>query len=154
MTVKVHGDGGPDADWWIEVPDSYPDEVKQAAQSITDQVRTGLRGQPRTESIVAALERGRAQANRAAGKPTDKMRKALMARANELLLNRQDRLDLAENLLDVDCQSWSDLSFEQTARLLDAMEGYVLIRYLRIERHGLVENGAAPNPSAAPADPT
>lgn len=61
-----------------------------------------------------------------------KMRKALKY-AHDFGLDRDDRLSLAEVLLRRDVASWKDLSEDQLVRLLDALEGYALVRHLRQE---------------------
>lgn len=57
-------------------------------------------------------------------------RKKAFALADELGLSRADRIELAQTLLWRDLDSWQHLSDEQVGRLLDAMEGWVLISHL------------------------
>lgn len=59
---------------------------------------------------------------------------ALMARASELKLTRDERLELAEYLLRRDISSWKDLSDEQVLRLLDAFTGFELLLELIHQR--------------------
>jgi hypothetical protein len=56
--------------------------------------------------------------------------------AREIGLDRQDRIDLARMLLaDDDIDTWATISEEQERRLLDALEGFLLITHLLIERN-------------------
>ncbi len=55
--------------------------------------------------------------------------------AKQLRLSREDRLQLAEVLLWRDVPSWSALTDDEIARLLDAFEGYALIAHLLAERN-------------------
>lgn len=60
----------------------------------------------------------------------ERMRRKLWVLASELELSRDDRLELASYLLRRDILSWKHLEPEQIARLLDALEGYSLIKSL------------------------
>jgi hypothetical protein len=66
----------------------------------------------------------------------EKKRRKLYLMAREVGLDRQDRLDLAEKLLWRDIETWKDLSEPEIGRLLDAMEGFELIQFLRAESQG------------------
>lgn len=66
----------------------------------------------------------------------EKRRRKMYLLARELWLTREDRLDLAEKLLWRDVESWKDLSEPEINRMLDALEGFVLIQFLRAERFG------------------
>jgi hypothetical protein len=131
--LKVH-EADDHTGWWVEATKDEPEEVRQAAEAITRDVRSGLRGIPRTETLIQALERSRADAKRNAGEPTDRMRKAMFALAREIELTRQDRLDLAELVLERDVETWGDLSFDEASKLLTAMNGYLWVRHLRTRR--------------------
>jgi len=48
--------------------------------------------------------------------------------AKQLGMNRQDRLGFAEVLLWKDVPSWADLGDADITRLLDAFEGYALVK--------------------------
>lgn len=60
------------------------------------------------------------------------VRRLLFVRAGELGLNRDERIELANYLLrpHEDITSWAQLDAVQAHRLLDAMEGYVLVTNL------------------------
>lgn len=58
-------------------------------------------------------------------------RKKVHALARTLGLSRDDRMDFAQMLLWRDISSWNELTGEQIDRLLDALEGYVLVAYLK-----------------------
>jgi len=115
----------------IEVSPDEPDELRQAFAVIQDQVRKGLRGIPSSQLLLSWAERAKEEQRRNLGQPTEKMRRALFARAKEIELERQDRIDLAEMLLERDVATWSDLTFDDASKLLTAMDGYVFIRHLR-----------------------
>lgn len=53
---------------------------------------------------------------------------------DQLGLDRDDRIGLAETLLWRDVRSWSELDDVEILRLLDALEGYILVAELRL-RH-------------------
>lgn len=74
----------------------------------------------------------------APGSPQARRRK-LFSLADELGLNRDDRIELSRCLLWRDITSWSSLTPEQIDRLLDALEGYVLVKFL------LTHPGARPS---------
>lgn len=136
--IQVH-EGLADV-WSVTATDDEPAEVHEACRVLTDQVRRKVRGIPRTATLEAWRETAVADAKRSAGVPTDKMRKALHAMANELLLDRQDRLDLAEMMLSREVDSWGSFTFEDASKLLDAMNGYVYVRYLRLrDREGVCD---------------
>jgi len=61
-------------------------------------------------------------------------RRRLFVWADDLGLNRDERIALAEYLLRRDIQSWKDLTEEQVCRLLDACEGHALIETLISQR--------------------
>lgn len=67
-------------------------------------------------------------------------RKKLFLYAKRIGLSRQDRIDLGEYVLRTDVSSWKDLDDEQVKRLLDALEGYLLVSYLLSEQvaHGSI----------------
>ena len=136
MALKVWGDevDASVSEWRVEATPDEPDEVRQACAAITDQVQRGIRGKPRTATLLAALKASRAEAKRNNGEPSDAMRRALFALANEVQLNRQDRLDLAELVLDRDIESWSDLTYDEALKLLTSMNGYLWVRHLRTRR--------------------
>lgn len=58
-------------------------------------------------------------------------KKKLFQRAQELGLERGERLELACYLLRRDITSWKNLDEAQVLRLLDALEGYELITNLK-----------------------
>lgn len=55
--------------------------------------------------------------------------------AKRLGMTRQDRLAFAEVLLWKDVPSWSGLDDADIGRLLDAFEGYALMKALLEQRH-------------------
>lgn len=71
-------------------------------------------------------------------------RRKLMATAKEIGMTRDERIDLACFLLRRDITTWKTLDDDQICRLLDAMEGWVLIEELVRQRTGQV----SPNSSA------
>lgn len=50
--------------------------------------------------------------------------------AKELGLDRDDRIEMAKVLLWRDITSWKQLSDSQMERILDALEGYLLVTHL------------------------
>lgn len=61
-------------------------------------------------------------------------RKKLMKYVRELELTREERMDLASYLLRRDVTTWRTLTDGQRWRLLDAIEGYDLIREILRQR--------------------
>lgn len=61
-------------------------------------------------------------------------RKKMYAVAKEIGLSRGERIELAQYLLRRDISSWSDLDEDQVCRILDAMEGWLLIETLNAMR--------------------
>lgn len=61
-------------------------------------------------------------------------RRKLMMVARELGLTREERMELASYILRRDIITWKKLSDERVLRLLDALEGYELIRDLLLLR--------------------
>jgi len=57
-------------------------------------------------------------------------RAKLYVYASALGLEREERLGLAEMILRRDISSWSELSAAQVDRMLDALEGAVLVTHL------------------------
>jgi hypothetical protein len=72
------------------------------------------------------------------GTPAARRRK-LFSLADQLGLDRDERIEFSRALLWRDITSWSNLTPEQVDRLLDALEGYVLVRWL------LTNRGATPS---------
>jgi hypothetical protein len=68
----------------------------------------------------------------------ERKRRKIYMLARELGLTREDRIDLAEKLLWRDVESWKDLAEPEIGRMLDALEGFELISFLRAERFGSV----------------
>ena len=62
--------------------------------------------------------------------PQSLRRRKLFLVAKEIGLTRDERIELAQYLLRRDITSWKQLDEEQVLRLLDAIEGYSLIRQL------------------------
>lgn len=56
------------------------------------------------------------------------------AMCHDLMLDREDRLALSEVVLSRDVASWNDLTWAEMSKLLTALNGYVQIRHLRLER--------------------
>lgn len=54
--------------------------------------------------------------------------------AKRIGIDREDRIGLAEMILRRDVPSWKALSEEELTRVLDALEGYVLIAHVVGER--------------------
>lgn len=130
MTIAISLDTVPLSEYTIEVTDE-PEEVRQALAAIQEQVRAGVRGRPSVTSLNVFIRQANARAARADGRPTDGMRKAMFATANELKLSRDDRLELAEMILNRECDTWGSLDIDEAGKLLTAMNGYILIRHLR-----------------------
>jgi hypothetical protein len=61
-------------------------------------------------------------------------RRKLFALAEHLELTREDRIDLAKTILHRDIISWQHLQPEQTDRLLDALEGAILVQEIYRQR--------------------
>ena len=61
-------------------------------------------------------------------------RKKLFVMAAQLGLLRDERIELASMILRRDMTSWKDLTDEQVIRLLDAMEGYAFITYMKMDQ--------------------
>jgi len=57
-------------------------------------------------------------------------RRKLFALADEIGLDRDERLELAKAMLWRDIESWKHLSDTQVDRLLDALEGYEKVCWL------------------------
>ena len=60
--------------------------------------------------------------------------RALMARADEIGLTRDERIELSCYLLRRDITTWKSLDNEQVLRLLDALEGFHLVVELLAQR--------------------
>lgn len=73
--------------------------------------------------------------------PSEDRRRRAYADANRLTLTHDERCALAEYLLRRDITSWKQLSDSQMQRLLDAMEGYVLIHSIMLQRGSAVQVG-------------
>ncbi len=67
-------------------------------------------------------------------------RRKLFAIADDIGLLRAERIELAQFLLRRDVHSWKDLTEEQVARMLDALEGYELVTALLGMRSGAEES--------------
>lgn len=63
--------------------------------------------------------------------PVIQRRRKAHALAKQLGLSRDDRIELARVLLWRDIESWKQLDDAQVMRLLDAMDGYVYLTYLK-----------------------
>lgn len=61
-------------------------------------------------------------------------RKKMYTVAKEIGLTREERVELARYLLRRDLSSWSELDEDQEVRILDAMEGWLLIETLNAMR--------------------
>lgn len=66
--------------------------------------------------------------------PQSPQRRKLYLLADEVGLDRVERLELSRYLLRRDIGSWRELSDDQVVRLLDALEGYHLVRTLIDQR--------------------
>ena len=62
--------------------------------------------------------------------PQTRQRRKLHAVIDEVGLERDERMELAQFLLRRDVRSYDDLEDDQVSRLLDACEGYQLISQL------------------------
>lgn len=65
--------------------------------------------------------------------PPDRRRKLFlkaMKYADTYGLNRDDRIELARVLLWRDVTSWKNLTEDQLLRILDSLEGYLLVTHL------------------------
>lgn len=129
LVTADHPDG-----WLLAVSDDEPAALAEQAALVTRQVREGLRGIPGSNTLAAWYKAAKADSARAHGEPTEAMRVALYAMASDLLLDRDDRLALAEVVLNREVDSWKSLSLDEARRLLDQMSGYVHVRHLRLER--------------------
>lgn len=74
--------------------------------------------------------------------PDARRRKVYML-AKRLSMGRQDRLAFAEVLLWKDVPSWSELDDGDIGRLLDAFEGYALVKVLLEQRQPYTETTAS-----------
>lgn len=131
MTVTITEDH---PDGWLADAVGEPDEVVAMCKMLTDQVRAGLRGVPRHESLMTAVRQARNKAKRGDNEVTAEQRALAFKLANELLLDREDRLELAEVTVGRDITSWSELTWEEMSRVIDSLNGYVHVRHLRLER--------------------
>lgn len=61
---------------------------------------------------------------------SDRQRRALFAAADSIELSREERLGFAEQLLEREVQSWKYLSAHEASRLMDAINGYILVAHL------------------------
>lgn len=134
MGVTVIGAQGPLEDWRIEADRDEPKAVHDACAMLTQQTQAGTRGRPNTRLIEAIMMTARESQRRDEGRPTEAMRRGMFAIATGLGLSREERLGLAEMILMRDIQSWNDFTFDDARRMLDAMNGYLLIRQLRIDK--------------------
>lgn len=64
-------------------------------------------------------------------------------------LTREERIDLAEQVLRRDFTSWKQLDDDQVNRMLDVLEGHILINYLIKLRGGPLP----PRHTASPPPP-
>lgn len=62
--------------------------------------------------------------------PDVRRKRKLWMLAKELGMNHDERIELTQYLLRRDVTSWDQLTDDQVVRLLDAVEGYQLIRDL------------------------
>jgi hypothetical protein len=131
MSIAISLDSVPLDEYEIQVSD---DEPAEAMALIAEQVRKGMRGRPSVDTLNVFVEQANARAAKNDGRPTEKMRRAMYALANELKLSRDDRLELAEMLLNKEVESWGTLSFDEAGKMLTAMNGYTLIRHLRTRK--------------------
>lgn len=79
-------------------------------------------------------------------------RRKLYGSAKEIGLTRSDRIDLAQYLLRRDITSWTQLTAAQVDRLLDALEGFVLVGYLLASHGGeeIADGGVTQAPGGDP----
>lgn len=64
-----------------------------------------------------------------------KMRAKLLIVCKAFALTREDRLDIAQHLLRRDnITSYNDLTIDEVARMLDALEGAVLVAHICLNR--------------------
>lgn len=61
-------------------------------------------------------------------------RRKLLATAREIGLCREARIDLAEYVLRRDVDTWKTLTDEEVCRLLDTLEGFLLVGFLLSEQ--------------------
>lgn len=59
---------------------------------------------------------------------------ACLAICGKFSLDRQDRLEVAQVLLDRNLDSFNDLSPAELSRVRDALEGAVLVAHIQIQR--------------------
>lgn len=62
-------------------------------------------------------------------------RRKLHVYADTLRLTREERIELSEMILRRDIASWKDLDDGQVGRMLDALEGAVLVIHMRTRGH-------------------
>jgi hypothetical protein len=119
--------------WELIVSDDEPDAVRLAAKVLTEQVQSGLRHPPSHAVVQRMVETERNHAKRDRGEPTRPMMRALFGLLNDLrITDRDDRLAWAAVMLERDIESFRDLSYDETRRLLDGLNGYVTMRHLRL----------------------
>lgn len=70
-------------------------------------------------------------------------RRKLFALAEHLGLSREERIDIAKTILHRDIISWGALTPEYTDRLLDALEGAILIQEL-VRQRGVTHRAEQP----------
>lgn len=68
------------------------------------------------------------------GGPEDARRRKLMMLAKEMGLTRDERIELSQMILRRDITSWKQLDDDQVIRMLDALEGHLLITALLLQR--------------------
>lgn len=68
------------------------------------------------------------------GGPQDARRRKLMMLVAEIGLTRDERIDLSQMILRRDITSWKDLDDTQVTRMLEALEGYLLVSALFLQR--------------------
>ena len=61
-------------------------------------------------------------------------RRKLFVLADKIGLTREERIEISEAMLWRDIVSWKELDDDQVSRMLDALEGYVLVSYLLMNR--------------------
>ena len=82
------------------------------------------------------------------GTPAARRRK-LFVLADHIGLTRDERIEFSKAMLWRDLTSWSSLTDAQVDRLLDALEGYVLVQHTLMNRAGCASDGRtvrAPQP--------